>query len=117
MSNAKTGGNKKSSSPSDEGYWKRAQASKYAETHKERRIARHIKRCKTSKTKLSASNGLMAHINFPHVGVPRPVERVTFQQNVPEHRVFDEYNNVIYSPQFRIVEGCVLDVMRVKKEK
>ena len=65
MSNAKTGGNKKSSSPSDEGYWKRAQASKYAETHKERRIARHIKRCKTSKTKLSASNGLMAHINFP----------------------------------------------------
>ena len=108
------GGNKKSSSPSDENYWKRAQAGKYAETHKERRIARHIKRCKTSKTKLSAANGLSAHINFPHIPVPRPKEYVTFQQNVPEHRTFDEFGNVATRPQFRIVEGVVLDVLRVK---
>ena len=39
-----TGGNKKSSSPSDERYWQRAQMSNFAETHKAKRVARHKKR-------------------------------------------------------------------------
>ena len=112
---AKTGGNKKTSSPSSEGYWKRAQASKFAETHKERRIARHIKRCKTSKTKLSASNGLMAHINFPHIPVPRESTRVSFSGSVPEMRTFDVFNNVMSYPTFVIKEGVITDILRVKK--
>lgn len=41
---AAAGGNKKRASPSDENYWKRAQMSKYSETHRARRIARHAKR-------------------------------------------------------------------------
>jgi hypothetical protein len=39
-----TGGNSKSSSPSDDAYWARAKASNYAETHKARRVKRHAKR-------------------------------------------------------------------------
>jgi hypothetical protein len=39
-----TGGNKKSSSPSDVRYWQRAQMSNFAETHKAKRVARHKKR-------------------------------------------------------------------------
>ena len=41
---AKTGGNKKSASRSDEAYWLRAQNGKFAETHRAKRIARHVKR-------------------------------------------------------------------------
>ena len=114
MSNAKTGGNKKSSSASDTGYWARAKASKFDETHRERRIARHIKRCKTSKTKISAANGLSTHINFPHVTLARGKERVTFTGNVPEMRVFDSYGNVIGHPKFTIVKGIVTNVERAR---
>ena len=41
---ASPGGNKKSSSKSDQNYWARATASKFSETHSARRIARHKKR-------------------------------------------------------------------------
>jgi hypothetical protein len=125
MSNAKTGGNKKSSSASDTGYWARAKASKFDETHRERRIARHIKHNRstlakkgkiqpTSKTKLTAANGLSSHINFPHVTLARGKERVTFTGNVPEMRVFDSYGNVIGHPKFTIVNGIVTDVQRAR---
>jgi hypothetical protein len=39
-----TGGNKKSSSKSDLAYWARAQAAKFSETHRAKRIARHQRR-------------------------------------------------------------------------
>lgn len=39
-----TGGNKKTSSPSDINYWKRAQMGGFATTHKDRNHARHNKR-------------------------------------------------------------------------
>ena len=41
---SQTGGNKKSSSPSDMRYWQRAAASNFAETHRARRMKRHQKR-------------------------------------------------------------------------
>jgi hypothetical protein len=41
---AAQGGNKKGSSPSSQSYWKRAQSSKFSETHREKRIARHLRK-------------------------------------------------------------------------
>lgn len=44
MASSGSKGNKKRSSPSDEGYWKRAQMGGYAQTHKDRNHKRHNKR-------------------------------------------------------------------------
>jgi hypothetical protein len=82
----KTGGNKKVSSPSAQNYWKRAEAAKYSETHRAKRIARHKKRAeKKAGRNLPASDSTPP---LPKLTVPRPVERVAFTGNVPDHRVW-----------------------------
>ena len=115
MSNAKTGGNKKASSPSDQNYWKRAEMGKFSETHKEKRIARHMKRSKTNKTQLAAANALSITISYPKRQAERPKERVTFGGSVvPEMRTFDEHGNVMSRPMFIIKNGVITDVLRTK---
>lgn len=49
-----TGGNKKSSSKSDTAYWARAQAAKFSETHRAKRIARHQRRMARKRARRAA---------------------------------------------------------------
>jgi hypothetical protein len=113
MSNAKSGGNKKTSSPSDQNYWKRAAASKFNETHRERRIAKHHKRMGLNNT--SNARGPLTSIAYPKKSLEKPIERVMFKGDVPEMRTFDEYGNITSYPTFVIKQGVVTDILRVKR--
>lgn len=73
---AKTGGNKKTSGSSAEGYWNRAKASNFAETHRAKRIKRHEKR-------MGCKAGIIPP-DFPRLSKPRPIEKVVDRANIPE---------------------------------
>lgn len=112
MSNAKTGGNKKTSSLSDQNYWKRAALSKFSETHRERRMAKHAKRMGLNKAQMAQAT---LPATFPKLPISKPVERVMFKSDVKgDMRTFDEFGNVMSYPTFVIKNGVVTDVLRVK---
>jgi len=107
------GGNKKSSSQSDMNYWSRAKASNYAQTHKDKRIARHARRMGLSKSQVGAA---CVPPTFPKRHEEAPKTFVTFMSStVPEYRTFDEHGNITSYPTFVIKEGVTTDVLRVKK--
>lgn len=116
MSNAKTGGNKKSASPSDENYWKRAQAGGFAETHRAKRMARHAKRMGLTKAQMGEAT---KPVTFPHRAVPSPLERVTFTGQVMDLRVWardrDGDRHVAKMPHMIIKNGVVTDVIGVSR--
>lgn len=110
---SKQGGKGKSSSASRQASHRVAR--EQAEVRKERRIKRHAARCKTSKTKLAAANGLNIAISYPKKQVERAKERVSFGGSVvPEMRTFDMHGNVTSRPMFIIKEGVITDVLRTK---
>lgn len=112
MSNAKTGGNKKTSSPSDQRYWQRAALSKFSETHRERRMAKHAKRMGLNKAAMAQAT-LMP--SFPKRPITKPDERVMFKSDVKgDMRTFDEFGNITSYPTFIIKNGVTTDVLRVK---
>ena len=109
MSNAKTGGNKKSSSQSDLNYWARAKASNYASTHADKRVKKHKKAHPKDRTTIGAK------IEFPKVAQKRPVERMVMLGNmVGEHRIFDDFGHVVKYPHMVIHNGVVTDVIMRK---
>lgn len=72
----------KSSSASRKASHKRARDN--AEIRREKRIARHARRCKTTPKALSAASGLSLSPHFPRLGTPRPRESVVFSGQVPK---------------------------------
>lgn len=107
------GGNKKSSSLSDQNYWKRAEMGKFSETHKAKRIERHARRMGLNKAQVGAA---CVPPTFPKRHEEAPKTFVTFMSStVPEYRTFDEMGNITSYPTFVIKEGVTTDVLRVKR--
>lgn len=106
MASPKTGGNKKQASLSDTNYWNRAKISKYNETHRAKRIAKHRKAHPKWKE---------VAVVFPKVPAVREQERCVFSGIVQDHRSWskdadgDSYVKIM--PKLIIKNGVVLDVV------
>lgn len=108
MSKAKTGGNKKSSSPSSIAYWLRASNGKFAETHKARRIARHAKRM--GLTKAQVLKATMTPVVYPKQPEKTEKQFAIFDKPVASMVYRDTYGVVIRYPRFIVKNGVTVDV-------
>jgi hypothetical protein len=111
---AKSGGNKKVSSPSTQGYWKRAKMGNFSETHRQRRIDRHRRRMGLNIAQISKA---IAVHTMPKIKETKSQEYVVFTGLVPEHRWLDRHGHVMSYPKFEINHGVIVDVHQQPRPK
>ena len=109
---SQTGGNKKVSSPSTIRYWQRAQMGKFNETHRARRIARHVKRMGLNKSQ--ADKSTLGCIDYGNPPQEKILEKVIFSAEVKDHRLI-ENGMVVGYPTFVIEEGTIVDVLKARR--
>lgn len=119
---AASGGNKKTSSQSDKNYWQRAKASSYSETHKAKRITRHITRMMragrmsdTPANRKALASKIGHTPSFPKRGEKRVLTRVVLTEQIGEgqlrmHKGYEGKDGTIYpgSPLFQAYVAGVL---------
>ena len=114
MASPKTGGNKKQASPSDRAYWSRAAASKFSETHREKRMARHARKMGLTKAEMESTWKVNP---FKGIKTPQiiPKERMVFSGLVTDLRIWrtdaDGTRYVAKMPKLIIKDGTVINVI------
>lgn len=117
---AASGGNKKTSSQSDKNYWQRAKASSYSETHKAKRINRHVTRLLAGNTSPTERKRLIALCDsgvpsFPKRGEKRVLTRVVLTEQIGEgqlrmHKGYEGKDGTVY-PGSPLFQGYVAGVL------